>query len=198
MAEPAPYHDDLDATLAECWRLLTLGARERRTAFHNPALATVGLDGQPRVRTVVLRDALAGTRSLRFHADRRSQKLVEIAREPRVTLHVYDEALKVQVRVAGRAAVHRDGPVADEAWAAARPMSRATYAVDPGPGTALAAGGGYAMPREEAAIDAARANFAAVAVEATGVEFLHLAHAGHRRARFTWSGTAWEGTWLVP
>ena len=198
MAEPAATHDDLDATLAECWRLLALGARERRTAFHEPALATVGLDGQPRVRTVVLRDALAGARSLRFHADRRSHKLVEIAREPRVTLHVYDGALKVQVRVAGRAAVHLDGPVAEDAWAAARPMSRATYAVDPGPGTGIAAGGAYAMPREEAAVAAARANFAAVAVEAVSVEFLHLAHAGHRRARFTWTGAAWEGTWLVP
>lgn len=198
MTDRPAYHDDLDATLAESWRLLAAGEEERRSAFHTPALATLGLDGRPRLRTVVLRGADAPTRSVRFHCDRRSQKLAEIGRDRRVGLHVYDAPAKLQLRLEGLAAVHVDDGVAAEVWTASRPMSRATYAVSPGPGTVIAAGGAYATPGTDADRDGGRANFAAVTVEARVVEFLSLAHEGHRRARFTWTGDAWLSEWLVP
>ena len=50
-----PFFDDLDASLAHAWRLLTRGVNDRRSGFHTPAIVTVGLDGAPAMRTVVLR-----------------------------------------------------------------------------------------------------------------------------------------------
>ena len=40
---------------AHALRLLARGAADRRAAFHTPTLSTVGLDGRPRARTVVMR-----------------------------------------------------------------------------------------------------------------------------------------------
>lgn len=49
----------------------------------------------------------------------------------------------------------------------------------------------------EATADGA-AHFAVLAARVARLEFLYLAHQGHRRARFTWNGGAWQGEWLVP
>ncbi|MGY2049474.1 pyridoxamine 5'-phosphate oxidase family protein [Methylobacterium sp. JK268] len=198
MSAPPPYSDDLAACLAEAWRRLEEGAAHRRGAFHTPTLATAGLDGAPRLRTVVLRGVDPALRSLRFHTDRRSDKAAEIAREPRVALHAYEPGAKIQVRIEGRAEIHGDGPVADEAWAAALPMSRICYGIDPGPGTPIPAGGAYALPADEEAARDGRLQFRVVRVTVERLDFLYLAWEGHRRARFTWDEKGMRGTWVAP
>lgn len=135
-----PFHDDLDAALAEVWRLLEEGPRLRRNAFHMPALATVDAHGQPQVRTVVLRavDRTAGT--LRFHCDRRSDKATEIAASGRAALHGYDSQAKIQIRATGPATLHTGDALAESAWAGAMAMSRVCYGADPAPGAVLPTG----------------------------------------------------------
>lgn len=196
---PTPVdRDDLHATLAEAWRLIADGVTDRRSPFHTPTVATVGLDGRPRSRTVVLRAAERDSRSLRFHCDARSDKFAELGREPRVTLHVYDASAKIQVRAEGQATLHTNDSLADAAWEASRPASRIVYATEPAPGTPIDEGAAFTLPVDDAAVAAGRANFAAVAVRIETLEILHLASAGHRRSRFTVAADRVEGRWLAP
>lgn len=196
---PLPaFHDDLDASLREVWRLLAEGPALRRNAFHMPALATVDPAGQPQVRTVVLRAAEAATGTLRFHCDRRSAKAAEIAARPRVALHGYDSASKIQIRLSGRAALHTDDAVADAAWAGSRVMSRTCYAIDPAPGTALPAGDAYTQPDDDADPALARPNFCAVVITAERLDYLFLDRRGHRRAGWVRGEGGWTGRWLAP
>ena len=51
----------------EVWALWQRGVADRRSPFRTPAIATVGTDGQPEVRTVVLRDAELQSRTLTLH-----------------------------------------------------------------------------------------------------------------------------------
>ena len=46
----------------------------------------------------------------------------------------------------------------------------------------------------------ARAHFAVLLVEVQTIEWLYLAHDGHRRAIFDWDPdrNRWDGRWLVP
>ncbi|KAA2244013.1 pyridoxamine 5'-phosphate oxidase family protein [Salinarimonas soli] len=194
----AAFADNLPATLARAFDCLALGCTDRRSAAHAPALATIGLDGRPRLRTVVLRAFDPGVRRLRFHTDRRSEKTAELARDARVALHVYDAAAKFQVRLEGVATVHHDDAVADAAWASSRPFSRVCYATSPAPGASIPEGGAYTQPTPEGA-DGGRGNFAAVLVRIERLETLYLAFSGHRRALFAWrTGAEPEATWLVP
>ncbi len=191
------FYDNLDMTLAEAWRLLERGVTDRRSGFHTPVLASLRADGRPTARTVVLRAADPEARILRFHTDRRSGKYPEIAADPRVALQFYDPGAKVQLRIDGRATIHADDALARQAWAGSRSMSRACYRVAPGPGTEIG------RPAE-AVIDptgggeAGREHFAAVTVEIEAIEWLYLAAAGHRRARFLWNSDGVSATWLVP
>ncbi len=200
MSEPTPtFYNDLDETLAESWRLIARGVADRRSAFHHPTVATIGADSRPRLRTVILRACEVSHRRLRFHTDVRSEKVSEIGRDPGISLHFYDPSSKIQLRLEGVATVNTDNAVADSAWQTSRDFSRQTYGIAPGPGTAIAAGADFSLP--EASYEAAaagRVNFCAVTVEITRLEWLYLASAGHRRARFDWSKGFLEALWLAP
>lgn len=192
------FYDDLDATLDAALACLAAGARDRTDPFHTPALASVGLDGGPRARTVVLRGWDAGERVLRIHTDRRAAKAAELAANPAVALHVYDPARKLQLRLAGAASQHADDAGAAAAWAATQPMSRLCYQVVDPPGAPVA--DPRAVAFDAAATGDGADHFMVLRIAVARIEWLYLAHEGHRRAAFEWDAAAarWAGRWLVP
>jgi hypothetical protein len=157
------------------------------------------------VRTVVLRGVEAAAGRLRVHTDRRSAKWAEIAAEPRVELHAYDARAKLQVRLRGRVLPQAEGPLADAAWTASAPGSRACYRAALAPGLSLA-DPAEADPdparRAEAGELEGRDRFAVLLLEAARVEWLWLAAGGHRRAAHERvggdPGAGWTGRWLAP
>jgi len=184
----------LEDVPADAFARLAHGAADSRSPFHTPALATLGLDGAPSLRTVVLRAVDPAARTLRLHTDRRSAKAAEILRDGRAALHGYDPAAQVQLRLSGRATLHLDDTIADAAWAASRETSRMVYATGQAPGTPVPVP--PAAPRNARS---GRANFAAVLLRIEALDWLLLAPAGHCRARFAWGedGTLSAG-WIAP
>lgn len=195
-----PSHaDDLDGTLAEAMRLIARGASDRRSPFHTPSVATIGCDGRPKLRTVVLRAFDPVARTLRFHTDSRSAKIAELEADPSIALHGYDPAAKIQIRIEGRATIHGDDPIGEAAWSASQRMSRACYAVVPGPGTPMAGAGDFTLPETDVEIGTGRIHFRAIVVAMDRLEWLWLAHGGHRRAEFAFApGAEVSARWLVP
>jgi hypothetical protein len=195
---PPTFYNDLDATLRVAWDALEQGVRDRKSGFHTGQLATLDAEGAPSVRTVVLRGVGRAAGWLQIHTDRRGPKPAEVARDARASLHFYDAPAKIQLRVQGRASIHLDDDVAEAAWAATRPFSRACYRVDPAPGAPLGHPGEAVIP-EAADPDAGRENFAVLRLYASRMEWLYLAAAGHRRAVFTWDEAGRvTADWLVP
>ncbi len=198
-----PYHrpdfvDDLDGTLRHAWACLARGVKDRRSPFHSPTIATLGLDGRPRMRTVVLRAVCLETRQLRFHTDQRGLKSAEIRNDSRVGVHVYDGRGKFQLRAEGIAHLHEDDALARAAWEESRLMSQACYATQPAPGTRIGVPGAFDLPEDAAAIAAGAPNFSVVSICLTEIETLYLDHAGHRRARFVLDDDDQQASWLVP
>ncbi len=190
--------DVLDAA----WTLLVRGAGDRRSPVHTPVVASVGADGTPQARVMVLRKAERATGLLRFHTDVRSAKVAALDGGA-VAVLAYHPGQAVQLRLSGVAEVVADGGEVDAIWAASTPFARRCYMVEAGPGTALA-GPGSGLPATvegrqpvEADLVPARANFAIVKVRVTGIDWLHLAQTGHRRAVFA-AADGWCGGWVVP
>ncbi len=195
-AEPAPrpmHADDLGAVRDAAFALLAEGVTNRRSPLHTPTLASIGLDGTPRARTLVLRGFEPATRTLRLHSDRRSEKFAELTRDPRCALHGYDPAAQVQLRLEGIASLHTGDEVAEAAWQASRPFSRMCYAIEPGPGTAIAA----PPPAPQDPVTG-RAHFGTILLHVHSLEWLWLAAEGHRRARLEWLPDGERTSWLVP
>ena len=189
---PLPdWYDDLEGFERACWRLIARGVADRRSPFHTPVLANVGLDGEPEARTLVLRACDETRRTLRFHTDLRAAKVAALRERPVVAVTFYDKTTKLQVRCKGSAHITA---TADEtgrdAWAATRSFSRECYRVAPAPGSKITEGSQYGHPDRD---DEGEENFGALVINVTMTEALYLAAAGHRRARFDS-----ERTWLVP
>ncbi len=180
---------------ADAFRQISGGVTDRQSPFRTPTLATMGAGRRPGLRTVVLRSFDPTTRRLVVHSDWRAAKVAEIAADPRIALHVWDDGAQVQVRLDGAAALQPE-EVARTEWDRLHAGSRDTYRVRLAPGTALADPAIADTDRVDEA--AAYANFAAIAVHVDGMEWLHLARDGHRRAAFTWTADGMQAEWLVP
>lgn len=191
--------DSLADVRADLFSRLQRAARDRRCPMHAPVVVTADVDA----RVMVLRDFDSASGLLRFHTDTRAPKVGAIADDPRMALLFYDKPAKIQIRARGRGRVETDSPAAEAAWSCSTRFARRCY-LGEGPGTVsdIATSG---LPAElegiepdEAQLVPARPNFAVLLVELEQLDWLYLAHTGHRRARFRREGGAWHGSWLTP
>jgi pyridoxamine 5'-phosphate oxidase len=194
------FFDDLDGGLAQVWHLLEEAVRDRHAPFHTPSVTTLGPDGRPRARIVVLREAHQEQRFLRFHTDKRSNKWAELQTDPRMAFLAYDAPRKVQLRAEGYASLHHDDAIADAAWQAAQRMSRLCYGIQPGSGAPIPQGNAFSMPQrdDEEAVQRGRENFSVIRFHLETLEWLYLAMSGHRRAHYNWADDALKVSWLAP
>jgi pyridoxamine 5'-phosphate oxidase len=196
--QPA-FYDDLSGSLTHAWAQLARGVADRRSPFRTPTFGTAGLDGSPRLRTVVLRACDVEGRLLRFHTDQRSNKDRELQRNPAASLHIYDAGQKIQLRIAGIARVRVNDDLTKAAWDRSLVMSRAGYTQVPAPGVEL--DDPSRLPPLTGAPDGDTTgyeNFAVVVFSVQSIEWLYLGAMGHRRARFTWLDGALRATWIAP
>ena len=200
------YYDDLDLSFEEAWGLIAVGLSNRHSPAHMPTVGTVDATGTPQLRIMVLRDVLRDARLLRFHTDSRSIKADQLRQNPATSVLIYDHPAKIQIRFSGKTHLAHKGEVADTAWAASTPFARRCYMAVAAPGTPVAEPSS-GLPEwiqgkqpDEADLLNYRDNFAALLVEIDTIEWLYLANAGHRRARWQWDDVQklWQGSWLVP
>jgi pyridoxine/pyridoxamine 5'-phosphate oxidase len=183
----------LHAALDQAFALLAEGVADPASPWHTPSLATTGA-GAPGLRTVVLRRFMQAERQVEFHTDARSPKLAAIQANPDVSLHVWDKRSRVQLRLSGRASMLGTAESA-AIWKSLPPQTQATYSVALAPGTPISAPEEARHSLDHAA---SQAVFCAVRIAFHELEWLHLAHGQHRRARFTWANGACVATWLAP
>lgn len=200
------FYNDLDLSFTKAWDLIEPGASKRSSPAHTPVVGSVDAAGLSQLRVMVLREADRSTRRLRFHTDSRSAKIKDFAIDDRVSILMYDAAEKLQLRLFGTASVQTKGAAVDAAWENSTTFARRCYMAENAPGiesdlptSGLPAWIEGRQPMEEQ-LGEARANFAILWCDITEMEWLYLANAGHRRARWTWDGSlqSWSGCWLVP
>lgn len=190
------HPSDFTEILGLCWHHLERGTKDRRSGFHHPVVATVGLDGKPKSRIVILREATAASKMLRFNADVRTQKWSELNNQPAISLAFYDEAEKTQMRVEGIAVLHNNNAVAKLAWDNSQRMSRVGYGAQPGPGAAITSADAFQLPDTDEDISFGFGNFGTIAIHVTSIEWLYLKVRGNRRVLFDLEANTAQ--WLVP
>lgn len=178
----------LAATLDAVWTCLEEAVDDPGSPARTPTLATLGKDGAPEARKVVLRATDRANATLTVHTDLRSAKASELVAEPRATLLFWDHTRALQIRVRAVAEV-RSGADASKDWAAVPPKARENYGVAPRPGHEINHADDYALQPEPQ-------NFAVLDFRMDEIETLHLGER-HRRARFL-RHDGFTGLWLAP
>lgn len=189
----ARLSDDLSEILGDAWARLVSGASSGRQAFHTPVLSTIDGRGEPDARVVVLRRVVPCERVLICHTDARSPKVRQLADRSRAAWCFYDASAKLQLRCWGVTSIHTDDALADERWDASEPSSRRCYLApyppgetSPTPSPNLPDGVRGRVPAVEETLPG-RARFAALRTVVDRLDWLYLAHDGHRRACFDWT-----------
>ncbi len=197
-----PYYNDLAQSLAHAWSLLARGTVDRRSPFHAPVVASVGLDGAPQQRTMILRKVDLAARSLRFNTDTRSLKWQELKKNPQVAVLGYSASDKIQIRLTGRAVLDATSSLADNVWANMRDQSRVCYAQPAAPGETIDAPDTYVppllLPTQSPAAAVAREHFCLLTVQVDCLDWVYLNLNGNRRAQFQWSNGEMTARWLAP
>jgi hypothetical protein len=189
----------LDELLDFAWGMLEVACTNRAKPMHLVQVATTGLEGRPKVRTVVLRKADRRPRIIRFHTDARSTKVAEIVRNPFVEIHAYDPESKIQIRMSGAATVlSAPDNLVIAAWSESRSVSRNCYRMEPGPGEAITTGSGYTLPPAMDEPDIGLTRFRTVIITVDTIEVVTLAHNANRRARFEFRKSGTKAFWLAP
>lgn len=100
--------------LARAWTSLVDAAAEQ-SPLTLGYFGTVGLDGTPQVRAVIIRGADVEAGTVYFASRAASTKIEEVDREPRAALTFFDESAQIQIRMTGRAEVAIDSEAGEGA-----------------------------------------------------------------------------------
>ncbi|SIO72071.1 hypothetical protein SAMN05444172_8455 [Burkholderia sp. GAS332] len=184
------------------WSLLNAGANAgaMRSPFTMLQAATLGLDGAPKVRTIVLRHVSTERSTLDFHTDARSEKVAQLIVDSRISLVGCDLDSGIQIRVEGNARLSDDVEEKMAVWNGSRPRSLIVYRAPLVPGTAVESPkAAYALPSEAQGSMAGFENFCLVTVDVRKIDYLDLSSPnGHERATFFREGEEWHGGWVAP
>jgi len=175
--------------LERIWETLRQ-ATTQRTGFTLATLATVTTTGQPRARSVILREFATAPEHIAFATDARSAKVAEIQANPRVALACYDPSTDTQLRIEGTASVVTDERERQRIWQNLAEHSKEIYANPAAPGTPLA----VEASEEQPAFD----RFAWVSTAIESLDWLELASQPHRRWHFQHHDGHWRGDRVVP
>ncbi len=200
MNQPQPYppdYLDLVKLLPTVWQQLDNAVRDRRSPGHTPTAATIGNDGSPRLRTVVLRGCDPVHRILHFHTDQRAEKWRELQADPRLSMHFYLPEPKLQFRFRGQAVLEHQSSMTETKWRSMSRSSRACYRVIKGPGTPIDNPVQDLVAAQSS--DHGYENLAIVKLHIESLDWLYLSSLGHLRAQFQWCA---DGTlnshWVGP
>ncbi len=173
---------------AKMWDCLSEGIAARNAPARQVTLSTVGPDGWPESRMVVLRAADPVAAALDIHTDLHSAKITSLRHSPRAAVHIWDEARKLQLRLTCTVTI-LSGPQVDSIWASVPDPSRQSYGITPAPGTPIATALGYTKHPDPATFAVLRCR----------IETADLVHLGddHRRALFR-RDDGWQGQWVAP
>jgi hypothetical protein len=174
---------DAFAVLDAIWRELSQASEERNHAWRTPVLATVGPDGSPQARTVVLRGADRSSGTLQCYTDRRSPKVTQLHHTPSGVLVFWSKQLNWQLRVQARFTADSTGDAMLAAWNQVRDTAAAKdYLTHDAPGDPLS-------DRNQPAPQAQQ--LAVLTGEVLSIDWLELGRESHRRAVFDTHGVRW-------
>ncbi|PHI21654.1 hypothetical protein CEQ90_02255 [Lewinellaceae bacterium SD302] len=184
------------------WQLLTRANKDRKHAYRTATVSTVTPSGYPSARTVVMRNANRENFTLRLYTDRRSHKVAQLEKTPRLHWLFWDPKKQIQFSGVGEV-VFWPPDQARELFIQLPKHGRKAYATVIGPGEPAREKTDGLPPNwsvlELEETDYAAENFLVVETRLFKVDLLYLdRECGNQRLNAQRSGDDWKLNWMVP
>lgn len=152
-------------------------------------LASIGGDGHPEMRTVVLRRVCQSAGTVETFTDSETPKVFEINNNSKVSVLIWQPVSGLQIRLSGDCEVLRGDQVFGE-WADIPKVARKNYGVTPVPGTKIARPDEYERIPQPSRL-------ANLRITISRLDVVHLAKPYDIRAVYQRKDD-WAGQWLSP
>jgi pyridoxamine 5'-phosphate oxidase len=193
MSKSPTRDQDAQDLIGRTSALFTAAPENPQAPFRYPVLATIGRDGSPNGRVLVLRTANAVNWQATLHTDSRSEKVAELAENSAAMLVFYDHEAGLQMRLKGIMGRMADTPEKKAVWQALPVTNRPNYHSSLPTGSEISgADGNTIQPDSQSGYE----NFDVLHFTAETVDILQLTRAGNRRYRLDILNET--GAWLVP
>jgi len=169
---------------------LQKGVHKKGHPFRYGVLGTVGVTGESKLRTVVLRH-ISAEFNLRFYTDARSNKIAEIKKNNEVSLLFYNPKQLVQVKVEGTASIITDKDSLKQYWSGVQPNARRDYMTTLPPGSLIS-------NADQVAYFEGENFFTILEITPNRMEYLKLKRPNHLRIEFLKVNANWKSQFLVP
>ncbi len=166
------------------------GVHKKGHPFRYGVLGTIGLNQEPALRTIVIRQ-VSNDLSLRFYTDYRSNKLKQIQKNNQISLLFYHPKQLLQVKVEGTASIITDQETLQKYWSGVQPASRKDYITSAPPGSLISNPDNVEYLEE-------KNHFTIVEIIPARLEYLKLKRPNHLRIQFSKIDDIWQGEFLVP
>ena len=186
-------------------KLLIIGAKDRKQAFHTPIFSNNNNDNnETNSRVVVLRKFNNKKMTLFFNTDYRSPKIIDLQKNNQTNFVFYDANIKIQLRIRTISKIHYNNDITLEAWEETRLFSRKCYLTKKAPSslTSLAEDG---IPDHLIGIDPTKQeseegykNFSVLENLIQEIDWLYLASSGHRRLNISFNYNKPIFNWKIP
>ena len=185
--------------LDKIWDELTLGLNSGKHPFHIFSVSTVK-NNKPDSRTVVLRAVEKENKSISFHTDLRSKKVLQIKESENICALFYDKDSKIQLRIYGSASKETNSLLIKEKWNSSKEMSKLCYLNKIPPSEVINESKDYLYGKEELNnIELGIKNFSIINIKISQIDWLSLNHEGHQRMLINYtSNNKIEFDWVAP
>ena len=185
--------------LDKIWNELILGLNSGKHPFHIFTVSTVK-NNKPDSRSVVLRGVDKENKSISFHTDLRSKKILQIKESENICALFYDKDSKIQLRIYGSASKEKNSLLIKEKWNSSKEMSKLCYLNKISPGEVINEPKDYLYGKEELNnIKLGIKNFSIINIKISQIDWLSLNHEGHQRMLINYtSNNKIEFDWVAP
>tara|TARA_X000000368_G_scaffold159974_1_gene126065 strand:- start:76 stop:654 length:579 start_codon:yes stop_codon:yes gene_type:complete len=185
--------------LDKIWDELILGLNSGKHPFHIFTVSTVK-NNKPDSRSVVLRTVDKENKSISFHTDLRSKKILQIKESENICALFYDKDSKIQLRIYGSASKETNSLLIKEKWNSSKEMSKLCYLNKISPGEVINEPKDYLYGKEELNnIELGIKNFSIINIKISQIDWLSLNHEGHQRMLINYtSNNKIEFDWVAP
>ncbi|WP_323795761.1 pyridoxamine 5'-phosphate oxidase family protein [Nisaea sp.] len=193
MSERPELDPDAHVLISRASELFSAAPGNPHSPFRYPVLATIGRDGSPNARILVLRTADPVAWQAILHTDSRAEKVSELETNDGAMLVFYDHEASLQLRLKGAIGRNTDNAAREAIWAELPASTRPNYRASLPTGSAISAAGDGIDP---AVSQSGYENFDVLTFSAETVDILQLSRSGNRRYRL--DAALGTGSWLVP
>lgn len=162
------------------------GLKKPKHPFRYVCLSTIK-DNAPVQRMVVLRKKEKNT--LTFYTDIRTPKVQQLKVNPNSSVLLYDNNKMLQIQLLGKIEMVETYP--SSIWDSISPKAKKDYTSSLAPGSLIAS-------PIDVEYDKKNVNFCMLKFTFNKIDYLKISKPHHIRAKFSFTNSNWEGTYLVP